>query len=49
MGDDTVSGLMFDDFVEISEAPEGLQKQIDKALKCTRKWRVTANVKECAK
>ena len=29
MGEHTVSGLMFmDDFVGISEAPEGLQKQI---------------------
>ena len=33
MGEDTVSGLMFaDDFVGISEIPEGLQKQIEKAL-----------------
>ena len=46
MGEDTVSGLMFaDDFVGISETPEGLQKQIQKALEDTRKWRVTANVK----
>ena len=29
MGEDTVSGLMFaDDFVGISETPEGLRKQI---------------------
>ena len=49
VGDDTVSGLMFaDDFVCISETPEGLQKQIGKALEYTRKWRVTANVKKCA-
>ena len=49
MGEDTVSGLMFaDDFVGISETPEGLQKQIEKALEYTRKWRVTANVKKCA-
>ena len=28
MGEDTVSGLMFaDDFVGISETPEGMQKQ----------------------
>ena len=48
MGEDTVSGLMFaDDFVGISEAPEGLQKQIEKALEYTRKWSVTANVKKC--
>ena len=31
--DSAVSGLMFaDDFVGISEIPEGLQKQIEKAL-----------------
>ncbi|MEP2874451.1 MAG: reverse transcriptase domain-containing protein [Hyphomicrobiales bacterium] len=49
VGEDTVSGLMFaDDFVGISETPEGLQKQIEKALEYTRKWRVTANVKKCA-
>ena len=49
VGEDTVSGLMFaDDFVGISETPEGLQKQIENALECTRKWRVTANVKKYA-
>ena len=33
VGEDTVSGLMFaDDFVGTSETPEGLQKQIKKAL-----------------
>ena len=49
VGEDTVSGLMFaDDFVGISETPEGLQKQIEEALEYTRKWRVTANVKKCA-
>ena len=38
MGEDTVLGLMFaDDFVGISETPEGLQKQIEKALEYTRK------------
>ena len=43
-----VSGVMFaDDFVGISETPEGLQKQIEKALEYTRKWRVTANIKTC--
>ena len=48
-GKDMVSGLMFaDDFVGISETPEGLQKQIQKALEYARKWRVTANVKKCA-
>ena len=49
MGEDTVSGLMFaDDFVGISETPERLQKQIQKALEYTKKWRVTANAKKCA-
>ena len=49
MGEYTVSGLMFtDDFVGISETPEGLQKQREKSLVYTRKWRVTANVKKCA-
>ena len=33
VGEDRVSGLIFtDDFVGISETPEGLQKQIGKAL-----------------
>ena len=40
--------MFADDFVVISETPEGLQKQIDKALEYTRKWRVTANLKRCA-
>ena len=40
--------MFADDFVGISETPEGLQKQIEKALEYTRKWRVTANVKKCA-
>ena len=37
VGEDTVvSGLMFaDDFAGISERPEGLQKQIDRALEYT--------------
>ena len=49
VGEDRVPGLMFaDDFVGVSETPEGLQKQIEKALEYTRKWRVTANVKKCA-
>ena len=45
-----MSGLICaDDFVAISETPEGLQKQIEKAQKYTiAKWRVTANVKICA-
>ena len=47
-GGDNMSGLMFANyFVGISATPEGLQKQIEKALEYTRKWRVTANVK-CA-
>ena len=37
-----------DNFVEISETPEGLQQQVEKALEYTRKWRVTANEKMCA-
>ena len=48
VGEETVSGLMFaDDIVGISETPEELQKQIEKTLEYTRKWRVTANVKKC--
>ena len=48
-GEDTVWGLMFaDDFVGMTETPEGLQKQMEEALGYTRKWRVTANVKKCA-
>ena len=47
--EDTVSGLMFaDDFMGVSETPPRLQKQEEKALEYTRKWRVTANVKKCA-
>ena len=46
MGGDTISGLMLvDDFVGMSETPEGLQEQIEKALEYTRKCRVIANVK----
>ena len=40
--------MFADDFVGISETPEGLQKQTEKALDNTKKWRVTANVKKCA-
>ena len=44
-----VSGLMFaDNSVAISDTPEGLQRQIEKALEYTSKWRVTANVSKCA-
>ena len=36
--EETVWGLVFaDDFVAISETPEGLQKQIEKTLEYTRK------------
>ena len=49
MGEDMVSRLMFaDDFVGISETPKGFQKEREKTLEYTRKWRVTANVKICA-
>ena len=49
MGEDRISGLMFaDDFVGLSETPEGLRKQIEKTPEYTRKWRVKANVKNCA-
>ena len=53
MGEDTVSGLMFtDDFAGISETPEGIQEQIEKALESStlgrRKWRVTAKLCKCA-
>ena len=41
VGEDTVSGLMFaDNFVGISGRPEGLQHQIEKALKYSKIWRV---------
>ena len=40
--------MFADDFVGISETPQGLQKQIGKAVEYTRNWRVTANVKKCA-
>ena len=45
VGEDTVSELMFaDDFVGISEMPEGVQNQIDKALEYARKCKVLWNV-----
>ena len=40
--------MFADDFVGIAETPEGLQKQIEKALECTRKWRITANINKSA-
>ena len=48
VGEDAVSGLFADDFVGISKALEGSQKQLEKAPEHTRKWRVTANAKKCA-
>ena len=49
VGGKSVSGLMFaDDFVGVSETPEGLQEQIDAAVGYTRKWRLSANVGKCA-
>ena len=49
VGEDAVSRLIFtDEFVGISETPEGLQKQNEKALPYSRKWRVTANIEKCA-
>lgn len=48
VGEDTVLGLIFaGDFVGIPETPEELKKQVDEALECTEKWRMTANVKIC--
>ena len=39
MGEVSVSGLMsVDDFVGISETPEGLHKQMEKALEYTSAW-----------
>lgn len=40
--------IIADDFVGISETPDGLQKQIDVALGYTRKCRLSANVGKCA-
>ncbi|CAB1096931.1 unnamed protein product [Ectocarpus sp. CCAP 1310/34] len=45
----SVSGMLFaDDFVGMSDTPEGLQLQIDAAKKFTDKWRLFANVKKSA-
>lgn len=45
----TVSGILFtDDFVGVSDTPEGLQLQIDAAKKFTDKLRLSANVKKSA-
>ena len=45
---DTVSvGINADDFVGIWETPEGLQKQIERALEYTRKWSESERTKVC--
>ncbi|CAB1108810.1 unnamed protein product [Ectocarpus sp. CCAP 1310/34] len=45
----SVSRMLFaDDVVGMSDTPEGLQLQIDAAKKFTDKWRLSANVQECA-
>ena len=45
----SVSGMLFaDDFVGMSDTPEGLQLQIDAAKKFTDKWRLSANVQKGA-
>ena len=49
VGEDTVPGFMFEDyFVEISETPEGLQEQTEKALEYTRKWSDSERKQMCA-
>ena len=49
VGEDTTSGLMFaGNYWVILETPEGLRRQIEKALEYTRQWRVTVNIKKCA-
>ncbi|CAB1101908.1 unnamed protein product [Ectocarpus sp. CCAP 1310/34] len=40
--------LFADDFVGMSDTPEGLQLQIDAAKKFTDKWRLSANVQKSA-
>ncbi|CAB1097434.1 unnamed protein product [Ectocarpus sp. CCAP 1310/34] len=45
----SVSGMLFaDDFVGMSDTPEGLQLQIDAAKKFTDKWRLSADVEKSA-
>ncbi|CAB1113272.1 unnamed protein product [Ectocarpus sp. CCAP 1310/34] len=45
----SVSEMLFaDDFVGMSDTPQGLQLQIDAAKKFTDKWRLSANVKKSA-
>ena len=49
VGESSVSGMLFaDDFVGISDTPEGLQMQIDAAKEFADKWRFSANVKKSA-
>ena len=49
VGETSVSGMLFaDDFVGMSDAPEGLQMQIDAAKAYTDTWRLSANVKKSA-
>lgn len=49
VGEDVVSKLMLtDESVGISGTLQGLQKQMEKALKYTGKWRMTTNVNKCA-
>ena len=49
VGERSVSGMLFaDDFVGMSDTPEGLQMQIDAAKEFADKWRLFANVKKSA-
>ena len=49
VGETSVSGMLFaDDFVGMSDTPEGLQLQINAAKEFTDKWRLCANVKKSA-
>lgn len=47
--DDTSGLIPVDDFVGVSETPEGWNKRIDKVLEYSmKKWKMEATVKECA-
>jgi len=49
VGTTPVSGMLFaDDFVGMSDTPEGLQIQINAAKAYADKWRLSANVPKCA-
>ena len=49
MGEDTVSGLMYaEGFVGMSETPEGMQEQVEKAQEYARNRRVITHVNNCA-